>query len=171
MLRLRQFNALAKVRVFMATTHTEPDQELKTSLDRFENCLVTPMMAGELVEWVGEVQSAWADISAHVREHVTELHERQYKQISKQDPELLPRIEKLQAEDAALEVDCDEFDRLLHRFAEHAPKFEPDEEKIASHAKALVDDGIEFVTRVRKQEAAVHAWFVEAFTRDCGVAD
>jgi len=35
----------------------------------------------------------------------------------------------------------------------------------------LVDDGIEFITRMRKQEAAVQAWFVEAFTRDRGVAD
>jgi hypothetical protein len=149
--------------------HTE--QELKSSLERFENCLVTPVMSGELTNWVGEVQGAWVGTLEQVREHVREFHPRQYKQISKEDPELLPRTEKLAAEDFAIEEDAEEFDRLMHRFAEHAPKFEPDEEKFAKHLQALVDDGIEFITRVRKQEAGVQAWFMEAFTRDRGVAD
>jgi hypothetical protein len=155
----------------MTATFTESERALKNSLDRFEDCLVTPVMAGELLAWVDEAQQAWNDAAILVREHLIELHPRQYKQISKEDPELLPRTEKLQAEDAQIEDDCEEFARFLHRFSEHAPKFEPDEEKIAGHTKALVDDGIEFVTRVRKQEAAVHAWFIEAFTRDRGVAD
>jgi hypothetical protein len=155
----------------MTNTHTETEHELKTSLERFEDCLVAPVMAGELLSWIDEARQAWAAAATHVREHVRELHPRQYKQISKADPELLPRTEKLQAEDYEIEEDCEEFTRSIHRFSEHAPKFEPDEEKMAVHTKALVDGGIEFVTRVRKQEAAVHAWFVEAFTRDCGVAD
>jgi hypothetical protein len=83
----------------------------------------------------------------------------------------LPRTEKLLAEDAGIEEECAEFARFIHRFSERAPKFEPDEEKIAKHTQALVADGIEFITRVRKQEAAVQTWFVEAFTRDRGVAD
>ena len=78
---------------------------------------------------------------------------------------------KVRDRDDEIEENCEEFTRSIHRFSEHAPKFEPDEEKMAVHTKALVDGGIEFVTRVRKQEAAVHAWFVEAFTRDGGVAD
>jgi hypothetical protein len=153
----------------LSTTHT--DQELKSSLDRFETCLVSPMMSGELVSWVEELQSAWAEAAALVHQHLEELHPREYEQISKEDPELLPRTEKLQAEDSLIQDDSAEFERLVHRFAEHAPRFEPDEEKIAKLQRALVDDGVEFVTRVRKQEAAVGAWFVEAFTRDRGVAD
>jgi hypothetical protein len=155
----------------MTTTHADTEHALKTSLDRFEDCLVAPLMAGELLSWVDEAQQAWADAAAQVREHVLEFHPRQYKQISKAAPELLPRTEKLQAEDAEIEEDCEEFTRVIHRISEHAPMFEPDEEKIAGHTKNLVDDGIELVTRVRKQEAAVHAWFIEAFTRDEGVAD
>ena len=152
-----------------SATHT--DQDLKSSLERFENCLITPVMSGELISWVDETKTAWTEAFAQVRQHVSEFHPRQYKQISKEDPELLPKTEKLQAEDALIEDDAEEFERLLHRFAEHAPKFEPDEEKIATHMKSLIDDGIEFITRVRKQEAAVQTWFVEAFTRDRGVAD
>lgn len=147
------------------------EHALKQSLENFETCLVTPAMAGELVSWIEELRGPWVDLYAQVREHAREFHPRQYKQISKEDPELLPRTEKLAAEDFAIEEDAEEFERALHRFAEHAPKFEPDEEKVAKHLKALVDDGVEFVTRVRKQEAAVQAWFLEAFTRDRGVAD
>jgi hypothetical protein len=36
--------------------------------------------------------------------------------------------------------------------------------------KSLVDAGVELVTNVRNQEAAVQTWFVKAFTRDRGVA-
>jgi hypothetical protein len=154
----------------MATT-THCEQELKTSMERFEECIVTPVMSGELVSWVDEAQAAWGDFVAQVRQHVGELHRRQYGEISKEDPELLPRTETLQTEDEAIEEDAEEFGRLIHRFAEHAPKFEPDEEKITKHMKGLVDAGIALVTRVRKQEAAVQTWFVEAFTRDRGVAD
>lgn len=153
------------------TSAIHTDQDLKSSLECFENCLITPVMSGELISWVDETRSAWTEAFAQVRQHVSELHPRQYKQISQEDPELLPKTEKLQAEDALIEDDAEEFERLLHRFAEHAPKFEPDEEKIATHMKSLIDDGIEFITRVRKQEAAVQTWFVEAFTRDRGVAD
>jgi hypothetical protein len=151
------------------TVHSE--QALKSSLDSFETSLVTPVMAGELISWTEELRGPWAGLVSQVREHIRDFHPRQYKQISKQDPELLPRTEKLAAEDFAIEEDAEEFERMLHRFVEHAPKFEPDEEKVAKHLQALVDDGIEFVTRVRKQEAAVQTWFVEAFTRDRGVAD
>lgn len=147
------------------------DQALKSSLENFETCLVTPVMAGELLAWTDELRAPWADLLAQVREHVREYHSQEYQQISQADPELLPRTEKLSAEDFAIEEVAEEFARMLHRFAEHAPKFEPDEVKIAKHLKLLVDDGVEFVTRVRKQEAAVQAWFVEAYTRDRGVAD
>jgi hypothetical protein len=161
----------------MNTIHTEtpahstPDLELKAALERFETCLLSPILAGELIEWVGETQKSWCDAAAHFREHASELHPRQFKQISKEDPELLPRTEKLQAEDADIEEDVEELDRALRRFAEHAPKFEPDEEKIGRHAQKVIDDGVALVTRIRKQEAAVQTWFIESFNRDRGVAD
>ncbi len=155
----------------MVMTYTDSELELKASLVQFETFLDTPMMAGELVDWVSELRRTWSDFSTYVRRHLTELHPRLYQQISNQDPELLPRTEKLQAEDGEIAKDSDTFDRLVDHFAEHAPRFEPDEEKIANHAKSLVEKGIALVNRVRRQEVAVQTWFVEAFTRDCGVAD
>jgi hypothetical protein len=155
----------------MSTSHVDTEHDLKPALERFETCLLSPVVPGELAEWTNEVKDAWCECVAQIREHIREFHPRQYKQISKEDPELLPRTEKLQAADAELEEDCEEFDRAVRRFAEHAPKFEPDEEKIAGHVKSLVDAGVVLVTSVRKQEAAVQTWFIEAFTRDRGVAD
>jgi hypothetical protein len=152
-------------------THSSPDLELKAALERFETCLLSPILAGELVDWVAEAQKTWCDAAARFRQHASELHPRQYKQISKEDPELLPRTEKLQAEDAEIGEDVEEFDRAFRRFAEHAPKFEPDEEKIVRHAQKVIDDGVALVTRIRKQEAAVQTWFIESFNRDRGVAD
>jgi len=155
----------------MSITHTEPELELQASLARFETCLETPVVAGELIGWTDALQGAWSGLSAQVRQHLTELHPRLYQQISNQDPELLPRTEKLQAEDTGIAQDRAVFDRLLQHFVEHTPRFEPDEEKIANHTRSLVSKGIALVNRVRKQEVAVQTWFVEAFTRDRGVAD
>lgn len=155
----------------MTSTHADVEHDLKPALEQLETCLLSPIMSGELVSWSDEVQAAWTEAVERVRYHVRELHPRQYKQISKQDPELLPKTEKLQDADEALEEECEEFGRVLRRFAEHAPKFEPDEEKIAGHVQALVADGVELLTNIRKQEAAVQTWFVEAFTRDSGSGD
>ncbi len=155
----------------MTTTHAESESSLRSSLERLEDCLLSPVVSGELTSWVDEVRHVWADAAAQIREHVEALHPRQYDEISAADPELLPLTEKLQAEDAELAEQCEEYARSIQRFAEHAPKFEPDEEKIAEHTRVLVDEGIQFITRVRKQEAALQTWFVEAFTRDRGVAD
>lgn len=152
-------------------THSTPDLELKAALERFETCLLSPIMAGELIGWVAETEQTWCDAALHIRTHTKDLHPRQFKQISKEDPELLPRTEKLRTEDADIEEDVEDFDRALRRFKEHAPKFEPDEEKIARHAQKLIDDGVALVTSVRKQEAAVQTWFIESFNRDRGVAD
>lgn len=155
----------------MPTTQMHPELALKTALERFETCLETPVVAGELVAWVDEAQAAWTDVAAQIHQHATEIHPRQYKQIAKQDPDLLPQVEKLRTEDDAIDEDREDFDRVFHRFAEQAPKFEPDEDRIADYRKTLVDEGIVLVTRVRTQEVAVQTWFVEAFTRDSGVAD
>jgi hypothetical protein len=74
-------------------------------------------------------------------------------------------------EDAAIEKDRKTFDQAVSRIATHVPKLEPDEEKAQQHVKKLVDEGMAFVARVRKQEVAIQTWFVEAFNRDRGAGD
>lgn len=150
---------------------TNPEAELKHAADAFETSLVRPLVSGELAPWIQEVQTAWKEAAAQIHYHAKHLHPRQYEAIAKQDPELLPRIETLRAEDSALEEQRELIHQSVTRIAEHAPKLEPDEEKAQKHIRSLVDDGMKFVTRVRKQSVAVQTWYIEAFNRDVGAVD
>jgi hypothetical protein len=128
-------------------------------------------MSGELADWLEALQKTWHEASAQIHYAVKHDHTRQFDQISKQDPELLPRIQQLQAEDQAIEADRESLNQLIDRIATHAPKLEPDEGKAEEHTKNLVDVGLGFVARVRKQEVAIHTWYLEAFNRDRGAVD
>jgi hypothetical protein len=148
-----------------------PEAELKIAIDAFETNLVTPIVSGELAAWVDHLRNAWTEAASQIHYHVKHLHPRQFEQIAKQDPELLPRLELLKAEDRAIEEQRDRINQLVTRAAEHVPMLEPDEEKAQKYTKSLIDDGTSFVTRVRKQCVAVQTWYVEAFTRDHGAVD
>jgi hypothetical protein len=147
------------------------ENQLKLALSAFETSLATPVVSGELAEWVDAVQKTWTEASAQIHYEIRHRHPRQYEQISKEDPELLPRVEQLQAEDRAIEEDREKLNHAVSRTAQHVPKLEPDEEKAQQHTKKLVDEGIAFIARVRKQEVAIQTWFVEAFNRDRGAVD
>jgi hypothetical protein len=133
--------------------------------------LGTPVVSGELAEWIDTVSKSWVEASAQVHYQVKHRNPRQYEQIAKEDPELLPRIEQLQAEDAAIEEDRERLGNTVHRTAQHVPRMEPDEEKARHHTKKLIDEGLTFIARVRKQATAIQTWFVEAFNRDRGAVD
>ena len=145
--------------------------DLKPVLTTFETSLLTPTVSGELATWLEEVQKTWEEASTQIHFHVKHLHPRQYDEIAKQDPELLPRIEQLQAEDEAIEQQRAQLSQSIGRVGQHAPKLEPDEEKAQKYTKAIVDGGTAFLTQVRKQELAVQTWYVEAFNRDGGAVD
>src|SRR5688572_9124599 len=77
----------------------DPQHDLKTALSDFEVNLVRPIVSGELTAWLEDVKRSWEDASVQVHYHLKHLHPRQYDEIAKQDPELLPRLELLKAED------------------------------------------------------------------------
>ena len=148
-----------------------PENGLRDALAAFETALATPLLSGELDNWIDHVQATWSDVSTHVHDHSTRLHPRQYQEISDADPELMSQVEKLQVEDLAIERDREGLCRRVHGIVQHAPQFEPDEEKVKHHLTQLIDIGVLFVGRARKQEVVVETWFVEAFNRDRGVGD
>jgi hypothetical protein len=155
----------------MITEKTKTEDGLKLALAEFETSLGTPVISGELADWVEAVKKTWDEASAQIHYHVKHSHPRQYEQIGKEDPELLPRVEQLQAEDLAIEAARETLSNTVKRTAEHVPKLEPDEGKAQQHTKKLVDEGLAFIARVRKHETAIQTWFVEAFTRDRGPVD
>jgi hypothetical protein len=154
------------------TTQTEySDDDLKAALTVFETSLLTPTISGELSSWLEQVQKTWEEASAQVHYHLKHLHPRQYEEISKQDPELLPRVDQLRSEDGAIEEQRAQLSRSIGRVGQEAPKLEPDEEKAQKYTKSIVDAGTAFLIQVRKQEVAVQTWYVEAFARDRGAVD
>jgi hypothetical protein len=149
----------------------DSDAAVKSSLDEFERALLHPLISGELSTWVQEVQQDWREAASHIHYQLKHQHPRQYEEITRQDPELFPRVDQLKAEDAAIEEQRDKFSQAVSRVAEHVPKLEPDEAKAEKHTKPLIDDGVAFIARVRKQVVAVQTWYIEAFNRDRGAVD
>jgi hypothetical protein len=150
---------------------TTYESDLKTALASLETRLSTPVVSGELADWMGEVQKAWADASHQIEVSLLRLHPGQYEQIAQQDQEMFPQIEKLKAEDEAIASERERIGNMVQRDAQHVPKLEPDEGKAKKHVQNLVDEGLAFVTRVRKQEVAIETWLIEAFNRDRGGGD
>ncbi len=147
------------------------ESELKTALAAIEKALTTPIVSGELALWLEELKKSWEEASAQVHFNVKHRHPRQYEQIGEADLELLPRIDLLKAEDEAIEQQREEINQAIARAAQHVPKLEPDEGKAQKHVQSLIDDGLAFIIRVRKQEVALQTWLVEAFNRDRGAVD
>jgi hypothetical protein len=147
------------------------DAELKSALEAFEVSLDTPVVSGELADWLDQVGLAWSKLSGQLRQLIERTHADQFAQIEEQDVELLPKVEQLKAEDTAILEECDALGQMVARTTTHAPKLEPDEEKAQHHTNTLIDAGIALVTRVRKQEVAMQTWYVEAFNRDRGSVD
>jgi hypothetical protein len=152
-------------------TVENPEARLKAALDAFESDLLRPVVSGDFARWVHELKRSWDDAVEQICVHATVLHPQQYDQISKQDLELLPRIDLLKAEDVAIEYDCEKLNQAIGRLAQHAPKLEPDEVKGQKHAKGVVDAATTLIARVRKQTLAVQTWYIEAFNRDGGAVD
>jgi len=147
------------------------ENELRNALTAFETSVTTPIVSGELANWMQDVQATWSAASTQVHNHINDLHPRQYQEISQEDPSLFQQIELLKAEDEAIERERDKLNRQIAQVAQQIPNLEPDEAKARRHVKHLIDGGVVLVARVRKQEVAVQTWFVEAFDRERGGGD
>jgi hypothetical protein len=148
-----------------------PETALRDALATFETSVTTPVISGELSDWIMKVKKSWGVVSSRIDEQVRDLHPQQFNEIAETDAALLRQVELLRAEDEAIELDRDKLNQAIARMAEHLPKLEPDEAKAQPHVQNLVDQSVALVTRVRKQEVAVQTWFAEAFNRDRGGGD
>lgn len=157
-----------------STTNTEKsavEDEFKSALDAFETSLATPIVSGELSDWLEATQNTWAEAASQITDRIEKQHPPQFEAIGKQDMELLPTVERLQAEDTAIASDLAAYHHGISRYAEQIPKLEPNEEKAQHYIKKLIDEGIALIVRVRKQEVAIQTWYIEAFNRDRGPVD
>jgi hypothetical protein len=148
-----------------------PEIVLRDALTAFETSVTTPLVSGELSDWIEKVKKTWATLSTQITEQLNNFHPQQYQEISEADAALFRQVELLKAEDEAIAQDREKLNQTMSRMAEHLPKMEPDEAKAQPHVQNLMDQSIALVARVRKQEVAVQTWFAEAFNRERGGGD
>jgi hypothetical protein len=144
---------------------------LKVAVDELETIVVTPIMSGDIAIWITALQQTWKEAAAQIHYEAKHERPRQYEEIANQDPELLPRIEILRSEDAAIEEERERLNHAVSRIADHTAQLEPDEERAARLIARVAEELTAFIARVRKQNVVVQTWYVEAFSRDHGAVD
>lgn len=153
-------------------TTVEGNDEFLKALRDFETSLATPVVSGELIDWVTTARLACEHLGVLLLDEVQRTHADLYYRIIAQDPELSSRVEKLRAADEQLSlVDFDNVTVSLSQLFDRAQSAEQDELKVTLRREDVVKQALAFVISARTQETAIGTWFSEAFNRDRGFGD
>ncbi len=144
--------------------------ELKAAIDKLETALLTPVLAGELVSWVTQVQDSADDLDELVKPCLERLHS-DFTEIAKSDNELLSRVQQMVACEQELLKQHEEFRRNLHLLATKAPKVFSDEAKVADERLKVERQGTAVLMELKRLQAAASTWLSEAVYRDRGPVD
>lgn len=153
------------------TQMQEQEAGFKRSLQAFEQCVDTPFVPGELKRWMDSVAESFDQLSRFLQRQTQQVHSAEFRDIAREDPGLLQRVNQMQTEDRAI---VQQQQRLAETIVELAPQVRQvgaDEAALRGILNQFVADAQRFVSRVRKQEVAVRTWWVEAYTRDRGTVD
>ena len=147
-------------------------RELKEVLEAFETSLATPVISGDLPSWIGYVQENWTDLVPLVHQQIDVQHRAELKEISKENTELLPRVQQLEVEDEALRELVRSLTASITRLSQNTARDETHETKSQENvASSLAVEGMAFVTRLKAHDVAVKTWLGEAFNRENGAGD
>ena len=147
-------------------------RELKEVLETFETSLTTPVISGDLASWIGYVQTNWTDLVPLIHQQVDVQHRAELKEIARENTELLPRVQQLEAEDEAIREQMRSLTASITGLAQNSARDETRETKSQENvAAALVTEGLAFINHVRSQDVAVKTWLGEAFNRENGAGD
>jgi hypothetical protein len=149
----------------------ELEPALNESLTKLETALITPLVSGELDDWVQTVREATQELGPNLREYIESVLHAQYVQIAKSDEELLSRVEQMIEEDKGLLEEYEAFLQDLKRLSSRVPGAEKDELKVADHRARIEARGNALILRIKKQRAAASTWLSEALYRDRGPGD
>ncbi|MEZ6097691.1 MAG: hypothetical protein R3E01_01845 [Pirellulaceae bacterium] len=154
-----------------SSSETDSGPQFGDALLKFEKCLEAPVVPGELPSWTSAVGHAFKNFAEPLHREIEEIHKDHFAEISEEAPDLLRRVEQMREEDSKLLVLYEELSNKLRKLREGAERVEPHESKLEKARDVLVDEGLQFVIRARKQQQAISTWLLEAFYRDRGVAD
>lgn len=145
--------------------------ELNDALTQLETALLTPVVSGELESWTRSAQEASEKLSAKMPGYLKNVLHAQYAEIARSDPELLPRVEQLIAEDQNLVLDQDAFRTRFGEFVKRASQIKKDEAQVSAERLKLEQDGLALILRIKRQRTAADTWLAEANYRDRGPVD
>jgi hypothetical protein len=146
-------------------------EPLREELERLETALDTPPVPGELTNWASTLRKSVEGACGAILNHIETVHPDQIGEIEGQDPELLARTKQLREDDEHHKDWCKRLRKAFAEFEAKAARAGADEKQVIDEQHALLDDGLQFVTHVRKQETAIRSWLQEAFERDTGQGD
>jgi hypothetical protein len=145
--------------------------ELNDALGQAETALLSPLVSGELESWAKALQETTQLVSERLPNYLKHVLHPQYAEIGKTDPELLPRVEQLIAEDQSLLLDQDSFRTEVNEFAKRASNIKKDEAQVSVERGKLEQKGLALILRIKRQRAAADTWLGEANYRDRGPVD
>ncbi|MGE0758573.1 MAG: hypothetical protein AB7O38_16215 [Pirellulaceae bacterium] len=147
------------------------ESKLRESLMRFETCVQTPIISGELTSWLQDAQTACAEVRACVQQEAEGPHAEMLRKMKQQDPEMGSRVEQLREEERELQDQSARLQVKLDQLIERARAVEPDELKLDQPIEEFIEASLAFVLAARKHDTAMTTWHNEAFNRDRGVLD
>jgi hypothetical protein len=140
-------------------------------LQRLEAQLELPHVSGELSSWSSEVLRLMREAEAQTRTAVAREFPTAYETIVKRQRNLSTQVDKLRADDEALLATMEAVLRQAEQFDASIDETVLAEQQFHPKRERLINDGLSFVLRVRRQQAAVATWLGEALQRDNGVGD
>lgn len=146
------------------TTFTE-------SLHRLESELLTPIVPGELANWLATVSESAELAGAMLWRHLEGETQSDYAQIVEDDTEMFARVEQLNSADRECYRQLEALLDHLVTFKHEAVNREWNEDMARTPIDVLVKQGMAWVTDAKRQEKARETWFNEAYQRDRGGGD
>jgi hypothetical protein len=155
----------------IAMPETTTNSSVIKALERFEACLETPMIPGEMENWAKNLREAYQELAPVLDEHLQTVHRPMIQQIAVDDPELLRHTEEMKSADKETREMFDRLQQWIEQLPEVASKVEPDEKRLDEHIASIIRDGLAFVMHVRKQETVLSTWHQESMCRVRGNVD
>jgi hypothetical protein len=144
---------------------------LDETIAAYERAVFSPAVPGELVTWTAEAQKSLKQLQEAVVENAELRHSPIYDMISDTDPEMLGKVQQLEAEDDALLQRIGETIEIAKTLYSVATAVDRDEAKANNLKDGFIKAAEAVSIRLKKQELAIDVWMQESQTRDRGVKD
>src|SRR5262245_26327596 len=96
------------------TTIALPAQALQETIGKLEPALLAPTLSGELKDWLHNVEDAASTFATDWTRYLHSIAHVEYREIGRNDPEMLPKVEKMIETDQQLLEELAKFHEELH---------------------------------------------------------